>query len=146
MKFTSKISSTEKAVLESIIYTKGSKLYTRLYTKTTDRHMYMNFHSEHPMSLRRSIPYSQFLILKRIHTKHHYLLESQIHMYFFFIWREYPQETILRAWMKTNNVTREQLLSTIDNSQDEDIPLMFITTYCRASPNLKEHFPNISLI
>ena len=102
--------------------------------------MCLDFSSEHPMSLKRSIPYSQFLKLKRIHTKPQYLLEAQIHMYFFFIRREYPHDTILRAWMKTNKVTREQLLSPAENNQDTDIPLMFITTYSRANPNFKELF------
>ena len=63
--FTSYISPTEISFLDLIIYIKGSKLYTRLYTKTTDRYMYLNYYSEHPMSLRRSIPCSQFLRLKK---------------------------------------------------------------------------------
>ena len=60
-------------------------------------------------------------------------------MYLFFIWREYPHD-VLRAWMKTNRVTREQLLPPIENNQDADIPLMFITSYSRANPNFKELF------
>ena len=111
IKFTSDISPTEIAFLDLIIYIMGNKLYTRLHTKPTDRHMYLNYNSEHPMSLKRSIPYSQFLRLKRIHSEPHYLLEAQIHMYFFFIWREYPHDIVLDAWLKTNKVTREQLLS-----------------------------------
>ena len=67
IKFTSDISPIEIALLDLIIYIKGNKLYTRLHTKNTDRHMYLNFNSEHPMSLKRSIPYFQFLRLKRIH-------------------------------------------------------------------------------
>ena len=97
IKFTSDISPTEIAFLDLIIYIKESKLYTRLHTKTTDRHMYLNYYSQHPMSLKRSIPYSQFLRLKRIHTEPQYLLEAQIHMYFFLIWREYPHDIVLVA-------------------------------------------------
>ena len=102
--------------------------------------MHLNFCLEHPMSLKKAIPCSQFLRLKRIHTEPQYLLEAQIHMYFFFIWREYPNDTILRAWMKTNKVTREQLLSPTENIQDADISLMFITAYSRTNPNFKELF------
>ena len=36
-----------------MIYIRKSKLYTRLYNKPTDRHMYFNFSSEHPMSLKK---------------------------------------------------------------------------------------------
>ena len=101
IKFTSDISHTEISFLDFTIYIKQSQLHTRLYTKTTDRHMYLNYFSEHPMSLKKSIPYSQFLRLKRTHSGPQYLLEAQIHMYLFFIWREYPLDIILRAYMKT---------------------------------------------
>ena len=46
----------------------------------------------------------------------------------------------LRAWMKMNTFTREQLLIPWENNQDKDIPPMFITTYSRANPNSKELF------
>ena len=103
--------------------------------------MYLNYFSEHLVSLKRSIPYAQFLRLKRIHTEPQYLLEAQVHMNFFFIWREYPHDVVLKAWMKTNKITREQLLSPAEKNQDEVTPLMFITTYIvGANPNFKETF------
>ena len=58
IKFTSAISPSEIAFLDLTLYTIDDKLCTRLYTKSTDRHMCLNFNSEHPMNLRRSIPYS----------------------------------------------------------------------------------------
>ena len=91
------------------------------------------------MSLEKSKSYSQFLRLKRIHSEPQYLLEAQIHMYLFFIWREYPHAIILRAWMKTNEFKREQLL-TSEKNEDKNIPLMFITACSRANPNFKELF------
>ena len=59
-------------------------------------------------------------------------------MYLFFLWREYPHDTILKAWEQTNEVSREQLLSPTKTSHDAKIPPMFITTYSRANPNFKE--------
>ena len=137
IRFTSDISETEISFLDLTIYIEQSILYTRIYTKPTDRHMYLNYFSEHPMSLKKSIPYSQFLRLKKIHSETQFLLESQIHMYLFFRWREYPHDIILKAWTDTNKFTREQLLQT-ENSATKDVPLMFITTYNRANPNFKE--------
>ena len=55
-------------------------------------------------------------------------------MYLFFKWQEYPHDIILEAWVKTNEFTREQLLTT-GNNENKDIQLMFITTYSRANPN-----------
>ena len=69
IKFTSDISLTEISFLGLTIYISDCKLYTRLYTKTNDRHMYLNYFPEHPMSLKRSIPYSQFRRPKRIHSE-----------------------------------------------------------------------------
>ena len=60
MKFTSDISGTGISFLDLTIYIKQSRLHTRLYTKPTDRYMYLNYFSEHPMSLKKSIPYLQF--------------------------------------------------------------------------------------
>ena len=85
IKFTRDICPTEKAFLDLILYIKGNKLHTRLHTKSTDRHMYLNFNSEHPMSLKRSIPYSEFLRLKRIHSEPHHLIQAQIQLYWYFI-------------------------------------------------------------
>ena len=137
IKFTSDISDTQISSLDLSIYLNESTLHTRLYTKPTDRHMYLNYFSEHPMSLKKSIPHSQFLRLKKIHSETQYLLESQIHLYLYFRWREYPHDIILQAWTDTNKFTREQLLETVDNTA-KDLPLMFITTYNRANPNFKE--------
>ena len=138
IKFTKEISPTEIPFLDLIIYIKGSRLYIRLHTKATDRCMYLNFCSEHPMSLNRSILYSQFLRLKRIHTEPQFLLEAQIHMYLFFIWKEYPHDTILKAWKQTNETTRDQLLFPKETNLDKKMPLMFITTYSRSNPKFKE--------
>ena len=95
IKFTSAISPTEIAFQDCIIYIKGNKLYTKLHTKNTDRHMYLNFNSEQPISLKRSIPHSQFLKLMRICFEPHHLLQAQIQLYWYFIWREYPHDTLL---------------------------------------------------
>ena len=137
IKFTSDISDTQISFLDLSIYINEATLHTKLYTKSTDRHMYLNYFSEHPMSLKKSVPYSQFLRLKKIHSENQHLLESQIHLYLYFIWREYPHDIILQAWTDTNKFTREHLLETIDNTT-KDLPLMFITTYNRANPNFKE--------
>ena len=51
IKFTSDISDTQISFLDLSIYMNEATLHTKLYTKPTDRHMYLNYFSEHPMSL-----------------------------------------------------------------------------------------------
>ena len=110
IKFTSTIYPTEISFLDLIIYIRDDKLYTRLHTKSTDRHMYLIFYSEHPMNLKRSIPYFQFLILKRILSESHYLLQAQIQLYWYFRWKEYPSDILIEARSKTSQVTRENTI------------------------------------
>ena len=90
------------------------------------------------MSLKRSIPYSQFLRLKRIHPEPHHLLQAEIQLYWYFIWREYPHDTLIDAWRKTNQVTMETFLLDTGHNQDTNPPLMFITTSNTANPNFRE--------
>ena len=138
IKFTSTISPTEISFLDLIIYIRDDKLHTRLHTKCTDRHMYLNFYSEHPMNLKRSIPYSQFLRLRRIHSESHYLIHAQIQLYWYFRWREHPHDILIEACGKINQVTRETLLANTTGNQDSNAPLVLITTYNSANPNFRE--------
>ena len=49
--------------LDTEIYIKNNKLHTKIFRKKTDC---QTFNSEHPKSLKNSIPYSQPLQIKRI--------------------------------------------------------------------------------
>ena len=49
-----------------------------------------------------------------------------------------PHGILINAWSKTNQVTRETLLSDIGNNQDTNAPLMSITTYNSANPKFRE--------
>ena len=64
-------------------------------------------------------------------------------MYLFFIWREYSHDVVLRAWMKTNRLTREQLLTPLENNQDKDIPLCLLQHTAGLIPIIRNSFPNI---
>ena len=66
------------------------------------------------------------------------VIQSQIHLYWYFIWREYPHDVLLEAWNKTNLVTRESLLTDSTCKHESKAPLMFITTYSSANPNFRE--------
>ena len=69
IKFDFKFSSKEINFLDSVVYkTPTGKLETKLYTKDTDRQPYLRRRSEHLESLKRNIPFSQTLRLRRICT------------------------------------------------------------------------------
>ena len=65
IKFEYEISKERISFLDTEIYIKN-KLHTKIFRKKTDRQTFLNINSEHPKSLKNSIPYSQALRIKRI--------------------------------------------------------------------------------
>ena len=66
IKFEYEISKERISFLDSVIYIKNNKLHTKIFKKKTDHQTFLNINSEHPKSLKSSIPYSQALRIKRI--------------------------------------------------------------------------------
>ena len=61
IKFEYQISKTSITFLDTEVYIKNNKLYTKIYRTKADRQTFFNVNSEHPESLKTSIPYSQAL-------------------------------------------------------------------------------------
>lgn len=57
VKFEQKIK--KKNFLDAELYTKNNKFYTKIYRKQTDQQSFVHIASEHPKSLKESLPYSQ---------------------------------------------------------------------------------------
>ena len=68
IKFEYKISKTSISFLDTEVYIKNNKIYTKIYRKQTDRQSFLYIDSEHPKSLKNSIPYNQALRIERICT------------------------------------------------------------------------------
>ena len=66
IKFEYEILKERISFLDSEIFIRNSKLHTKIFRKQTDRQTFRNINSEHPKSLKNSIPYSQSLRIKRI--------------------------------------------------------------------------------
>ena len=67
IKFEHNISHSKISLLDTLIHKdKNNTLQTTLYRKPTDQQSYLHAHSDHPKSLKRSIPYSQALRIKTI--------------------------------------------------------------------------------
>ena len=66
IKFDFKISLRKIAVFDAMLHKdKNNNIKTTLYRKPTDQQAFLHAKSEHPKSLKRSIPYSQTLRLKQ---------------------------------------------------------------------------------
>ena len=67
IKFEHNISHSKISFLDTLIYKdKNNTLQTTHYRKPTDQQSYLHALSDHPKSLKRSIPYSQALMIKTI--------------------------------------------------------------------------------
>ena len=67
IKFDFQISPRKTAFLDAMLYKdENSNIQTTLYRKPTDQQTFLHAISEHPRSLKSSIPYSQALRLKTI--------------------------------------------------------------------------------
>ena len=69
IKFKFQISKTSITFLDTEVYIKNNKLYTKTYRKKTNRQIFLSINSEHLKSLKTSIPYSQALRIKIICLK-----------------------------------------------------------------------------
>ena len=65
IKFEYETSKKRISFLDTEIYIKNNKLHTKIFRKKTDCQTFLNINSEHPKSLKNSIPYSQALQVKR---------------------------------------------------------------------------------
>ena len=66
IKFEYEISKEKISFLVTEIYIKNNKLYTKIFRNKADRQTFLKINSQHPKSLKNSIPYSQALRIKRI--------------------------------------------------------------------------------
>jgi hypothetical protein len=110
-KFTINYSKTEISFLDILIFKTGNKLNTTIYTKPTDKKLYLSFDSNHPKHVLKAIPYSQFLRLKRIISIDEEYLKQLKNMEKKFIERGYPLSTLTSAREKIDNVNRDTLLT-----------------------------------
>ena len=112
IKFEHNISHSKISFLDTLIYIeKNNTLQTTLYRKPTDQHSYLQAHSDPPKSLKRSIPQSQALRIKTIHStlteykKYCAILKQN------FIERGYKEHILNDEIDKVDNIDRKDLLS-----------------------------------
>ncbi len=134
IKFTAEVSNTSVNFLDTTVcLTKDGKLHTDLYCKPTDAHNYLRFDSAHPSHLKRGIPYSQFLRVRRICTntvdfdKHANTLSEHFER------RKYPPNLISEALQRARALDRNTLIQeTLNETTTNESPfdrLFAVTTY-----------------
>ena len=119
IKFTHEISHESISFLDILIRLNDGSLSTSVHFKPTASHSYLDYNSSHPLATRNSIPYSQFLRLRRLCSDD---IDFQIQsksMVSKFLNRHYPPSVVLKALSKAQQVPRTSALQKLPNSTDD---------------------------
>ena len=120
LKFTEQISKVKVEFLDIWIQDKEGTLEVNLHVKLTARNTLLHFSSYHPNCQKDSIPFGQFLRLRRNHTAmtdfmyNGEILKSKL------ICRGYPKKLVSHALKRAKYYNREALLQPRVKSRDSE--------------------------
>ena len=113
------------AALDVLILLRNGSIATKLYRKPTDSDQYIHWNSAHPIHLKKSIPYSQFLRVKRICSEEEDFEEETRRMMTRFRNRGFPERVLQTALRKARDRSRESLL---ENSPSRPVGGLHLVT------------------
>ena len=100
----------------------GSGLWTSVHYKPTDSHSYLLYSSSHPSHVKNSIPYSQFLRLRRRCSEDSDFSLKSEEMCEFFDKRGYPASVIEAGHHRAQQIDRQSALKTSQKENSNKIP------------------------
>jgi len=139
IKFTKEVSKIQVNFLDTIVKINqdNNTIETDLYCKPTDSHNYLLYNSAHPKKCKESIPYSQFLRIRRICTniedydRHIVMLSKH------FLRRGYPLKLLETAAITARRLDRNTLLANVNKPEKGSDDVILITTYDPAQDILR---------
>ena len=132
IKFTHSISSKALPFLDINISLVNGYLSTDLYTKPTDCHSYLLYNSCHPSHIKKNLPYSLFLRLKRLCTEEHVFRKRSKELTETLQNRGYPKKVINDGKTRAENITRQEALEYKKQNINTRVP--FITNHNPSNP------------
>ena len=103
IKFTSEISDTYINFLDTTVkIDTDHTLYTTLYEKPTDTHLYLHYDSAHHGPCHTKGPFGQFLRLRRICCKNEDFINNGINLIEYYFKRGYPFKQLNKRRMPVN--------------------------------------------
>lgn len=127
LQFTSTISELELPFLDIKLSLNGDKLQTSVHNKEADTHNYLHYSSLHPDHCKGTIPYSQFLRLRRICSDNADFTNRATEMKEYFPTCGYPDELVNNDLRKVPTARSSFLTSTPtshDESTNTKVPLV----------------------
>ena len=141
IKFDYEYSYEQVNFLDTTIYKDlNGNLATKLYKKKTDRQSYLHKSSSHPKSLKKSIPFSQAMRIKRICSDPKEFTSNCETLKTAFQQRGYSEKEITTSIEKVNNIDRKDLLQYKVKTRTNRIP--FSLTFNETLPNIRKAINN----
>jgi peptide-methionine (R)-S-oxide reductase len=137
IKFTMEKSRERVVFLDVETFVKGNVILSKLYTKPTDSHSYLDYTSCHPSHIMTSIPYSQFLRMRRNNTYWSDFVISSIKLVQYLSLRGYSSDIVFPSLKKVNELSQMTALIRKDSNTDDDKTLYCITDYNPSCPSVK---------
>ena len=131
IKFTHEVSHTEVTFLDTKVKIINDQIVTDLFVKPTDSHNYLRYDSAHPQRCKDSIPYSQFLRIRRICSRLEDFDRHVVILSTHFLRKKYPAQLLEEAAFLARSKDRSELLqgNPQDLAQTTDDKVFLITTY-----------------
>ena len=149
IKFTWTVSETCVPYLDMMVSLCDGKLTTDLYCKSTDSHQYLDRKSCHPNHVKRAIPYSQALRLRRICENDDCYDKRAREMKSWFVNKGYKANILDSDIARAKRIPRSQALTSKrrdDNRRVRCRPLVldFHPSLSRVSNIIKDLFPMLA--
>ena len=125
LKYTWEMSDTSLAFLDIKVSVEGNGLCTSVHYKPTDSHSYLLYSSSHPSHVKNSIPYSQFLRLRRLCSEDSDFSLKSEEMCEFFDKRGYPASVVEAGHHRAQQIDRQSALQTSQKENSTRIALEF---------------------
>ena len=127
-KFTQEISEYQVSFLDTVVKLSNNKIITDLYSKPTDSHNYLRYESAHPQRCKDSIPYSQFLRIRRICSELNSYDAHILSLTPYFLKQNYPIELLKEAAILARSQDRKALLTPKPDTEDKGEDQIFLIT------------------
>ena len=121
IKFTVEYSKKSITFLEN-------RIKATLFVKPTDSHSYLDFSSCHTQTIKSSIPYLQFLRMRRNCTEWTEFIKHSAQLLSYLILRGYPPNLTIPALHQCNNLTQYEALSNKEKEKESDDNSLFCIT------------------
>ena len=111
IKFTHEVSDSSINFLDTAVKINEERnLYTTLYEKPTDTHLYLHYTSSDHAPCKTKGPYGQFLRLRRICTYDTDFYEQSDKLITYYLKRGYPEKTLKKHLKRASKFTQDELL------------------------------------